>query len=109
MGDCWGIWDFVPEFDDDKGTSLILSHSKLGDELLKELNEQCSFLPILPKAALAKNRAVTQSIRPHIEKAAVCRILLQKNDFAAAAALINSKSLFAKVKRAVLRFCRKDS
>lgn len=34
LGDFWGLKDIVPEFDDDKGTSLVLIHSEKGKELL---------------------------------------------------------------------------
>lgn len=33
LGDCWGIWDSHPDFDDNKGTSLLLIQSKAGQEM----------------------------------------------------------------------------
>lgn len=40
LSDFWGIEEKMPELFDDKGTSLILLHSELGEFLKKELEEQ---------------------------------------------------------------------
>lgn len=39
LGDCWGIHKHMPEMDDDQGTSVVLVHTKKGQELLKALPE----------------------------------------------------------------------
>lgn len=33
LGDCWGIWESHPDFDDNKGTSLLLIQSENGQKL----------------------------------------------------------------------------
>lgn len=35
LGDFWGIWEIDPEMDDNKGTSLILTHSPKGERVLE--------------------------------------------------------------------------
>lgn len=35
LGDFWGIWDINSEMDDNRGTSLVLTHSVKGEELLR--------------------------------------------------------------------------
>lgn len=40
LGDFWGIWNIDPEMDDNKGTSLVITHSKKGEELLDTLSSQ---------------------------------------------------------------------
>lgn len=37
LGDCWGIWEINPDFDDNKGTSLVLGHNEKANELLNTL------------------------------------------------------------------------
>lgn len=37
LGDFWGIWDIDPEMDDNKGTSVVLIHSKKGEKLFKAI------------------------------------------------------------------------
>ena len=36
LGDFWGIWDIYPEFDDNKGTTLIVVYSEKGIAFLKD-------------------------------------------------------------------------
>ena len=37
LGDCWGIDKYMPEMDDDKGTSVVLLHSEKGKKIFEEL------------------------------------------------------------------------
>lgn len=43
LGDCWGIGKIMPEMDDDKGTSIILVHSKKGQDLLRKIKSDLLF------------------------------------------------------------------
>lgn len=43
LGDFWGIWDVAPEMDDNKGTSLILTHSEKGEQLFKTVSENVNY------------------------------------------------------------------
>lgn len=38
LGDCWGIWDTHPDFDDKKGTSLLLIHSAKAKKVWGEIS-----------------------------------------------------------------------
>lgn len=40
LGDCWGIENYMPNMDDDKGTSVMLIHSKRGEELFDIIKNQ---------------------------------------------------------------------
>ena len=40
LGDFWGIWDVAPEMDDNKGTSLVLTHSSKGENLLHSITDK---------------------------------------------------------------------
>lgn len=37
LGDCWGIKTYMPEMDDDKGTSVVLVHSVAGEEMVQSI------------------------------------------------------------------------
>ena len=37
LGDCWGIWDYMPSFDDNKGVSLVKIFSSKGDEFFNKI------------------------------------------------------------------------
>lgn len=40
LGDFWGIWDIEPDMDDDKGTSVVLIHSKKGQQLWNSISDR---------------------------------------------------------------------
>ena len=47
MGDCWGIENSHPEFDDNKGLSLLLINTEKGEKLISCFNEDGEkFIPI---------------------------------------------------------------
>lgn len=37
LGDCWGIWDIIPEMDDNKGVSLVETFTAKGEFAFEEL------------------------------------------------------------------------
>ena len=37
LGDFWGIWDWKPDMDDNKGTSLVIVHSDKGMEFFQDI------------------------------------------------------------------------
>lgn len=57
-GDFWGIEQVAPELDDDKGTSLVLSHSNKGRKALQRILERCDWREVDCAAALKGNPAM---------------------------------------------------
>ncbi len=39
IGDCWGIENYMPDMDDDKGTSLLVVNSEKGEELFQAFRD----------------------------------------------------------------------
>ena len=39
LGDFWGIWNINPKMDDNKGTSLILTHTAKGEKMMNAVSE----------------------------------------------------------------------
>lgn len=61
LADCWGIQNIKPDFDDNKGTSLVLVNSNKGDELYKIiLNDVFSYETTMDKA-ITSNKAIIKS------------------------------------------------
>lgn len=46
LADFWGIENVLPDMDDDKGTSLVLVHSKKGEELIARIGDRARFEPV---------------------------------------------------------------
>lgn len=58
LGDFWGIWDIEPEMDDNKGTSLILTHSTKGEQLFKAVSKNVKYKQV----ALEQTSKINQSM-----------------------------------------------
>ena len=61
IGDCWGVWNFAPQMDDDKGTSLVIVHTEKGKEFFLGISDRINTLPISKKEALESNKAISNS------------------------------------------------
>lgn len=67
LADFWGVEDICPEMDDNKGTSLVLVHSKKGERVLSGLNIQCKQVDLA--AAIKQNLCVVKSSPVHPNRA----------------------------------------
>lgn len=65
LGDYWGIWNQHPEFDDNKGTSVVFVHTEKGRKILNELQDQIDFLPVNIEDAYKENMSMINSSKPH--------------------------------------------
>lgn len=65
MADFWGIQNVKPEFDDDKGTSLILVHSELGEEYYSDISTNIISKEVDADKAFKYNSAAIKSVKPH--------------------------------------------
>lgn len=65
LGDYWGIQTKYPEFDDDKGVSLVLVHSKSGLEIFKLLSNKMEFIKSDLEHASKYNPCVVRSVKAH--------------------------------------------
>lgn len=65
LGDYWGVWDQHPDFDDDKGTSIVFVHSEKGNRILKQISEQMEYLQVDTEEAYKENRSLVKSSVPH--------------------------------------------
>lgn len=68
LGDYWGVWDQHPEFDDDKGTSLVLLNTEKGVNCWNSIRGGVEALPVEPLEALIQNPSAYQSSVPHLKR-----------------------------------------
>lgn len=83
LGDFWGIWDIVPELDDDRGTSVVLIQSEKGRAAMSGLEQRVVTL----EEASRENPAILRPAVPNPLREQVMA-LVRKGDFDAAARLI---------------------
>lgn len=65
LGDYWGIWNQYPEFDDNKGTSVVFVHTEKGRQVLNELQDQIDSLQVSLEDAYKENMSMVNSSIPH--------------------------------------------
>lgn len=65
LGDYWGIWNQHPEFNDEKGTSIVFVHSAKGMDAWKRLKEQTEWLEIAKEDACRENTSMVSSSKTH--------------------------------------------
>lgn len=67
IADMWGVSRILPELDDDKGVSLVLTHSPTGEELLTSAAEKMKLQPVDAERAIKNNSAAIHSVlRPNV-------------------------------------------
>ena len=65
IGDYWGIWNQHPEFDDDKGTSIILIHSQKGKNILWQLKGKYEYMKVNLNDVYQENMSLVVSSKTH--------------------------------------------
>lgn len=62
LADYWGVNKKHPEYDDDKGSSLVIIHSPKGKELFDSINKDLKYEKTNLDGALVYNTAMTKSV-----------------------------------------------
>lgn len=62
LADFWGIQNLLPNFDDDKGTSLIFVNSEMGMKLFEKIKNKVKFQEVNIKEAVVYNSAAIKSV-----------------------------------------------
>lgn len=65
LGDYWGVWNQHPEFDDNKGTSIVFTHSKKAIEILNEIKSQAECIKVDMEEAIKENSSMIVSSQEH--------------------------------------------
>lgn len=63
LGDLWGAEALAPEMDDDKGTSLVLVHTKKGKELLDAVAAKVTMKCVELDDAIRFNTAIVEGVK----------------------------------------------
>lgn len=65
LGDYWGIWNQHPDFDDNKGTSVVFVHTQKGREMLEQLSDKIDCLKVDVEDAYKENGSLVNSSLAH--------------------------------------------
>lgn len=61
LGDFWGIWNINPKMDDNKGTSLILTHTAKGEKMMNAVSENIKCEQVYLEQAARENPSLLRS------------------------------------------------
>lgn len=75
LGDFWGIWDVAPEMDDDGGTSVVLTRSKVGAALFEQIKARCVVREVSLEEASAQNPAMLTCSLRNAQRDAALRLV----------------------------------
>lgn len=78
IADFWGIQNHLPEFDDDRGASLVMITSEKGQQAYAALGETQEVTPVSYEIAYAGNPSIALSCKPHPNRAKFFQKLEQK-------------------------------
>ena len=65
LADFWGLAEFYPHFDDDKGTSLVLVNTPKAKDVFCKLNEQMDVIKVAYEEGFRSNPAIEKDPVPH--------------------------------------------
>ena len=68
LGDLWGIQEILPEWDDDKGTSMILVNSVKGNKLFESIKDKMEYREVDIEQAVKHNPSVYISVLKPVER-----------------------------------------
>ena len=106
LADFWGIQNFLPEMDDDKGTSLVLIHTDGGEKLFELIKDKVKFQAVDISLVSMYNSAVVKSCEPNKRRSSFLKDIATK-DFEKTVFRYTSGSklrrLLGKIKRKLFR------
>ncbi len=105
LGDFWGVEQVLPQWNDDKGISLVLIHSEKGQRMLQSISEKLRIKEVEKEAAVEKNRSVIAPIVVPKEREKFFAVLNEKGYDAAVQKYVKDGFLY-KVKNALKRLLR---
>lgn len=104
LGDCWGIQDYLPQMDDDQGTSVILIHTECGHKIISQLFDQMYYQQAETDRALPPTADSRKSVAQHPKRKQFFNQIAKSNDMDKIVKLIRPKltmRMITKLKRFV--------
>ncbi len=98
LGDYWGIWDHIPDMDDDKGTSLVLIHTLQGKRMFDSIMPFIRFVDADIEKAIEGNSCITTSTRMNQKRKIFFRRLNKGEDFISIVDDLTKLSVWGRVK-----------
>ena len=111
LGDYWGVWDQYPEWDDNKGISLVMVHSDKAKKIMSDIKDKIEYFEISKNEACSKNGSICYSAINNIHKEEFLR-RIEKEDISSVLddyilCDVRKESIFGKIQRTCRRFLKR--
>ncbi|GHV33772.1 hypothetical protein AGMMS4952_25990 [Spirochaetia bacterium] len=104
LGDYWGIEKVAPEFDDDKGVSLVMVNSKKGELYFEKVSNKMVTIETSYQQALSGNPCIENSRNPHTKRNLFFKKFNGKNMIRLTSRFTNNRSYFIRLLIELLRY-----
>lgn len=106
LGDYWGVWDHLPEMDDNKGTSLVLVHTEQGMRLFEGIKDFIKIADADIERAIKANSCIAEATKYNIKREEFFDRLNSGEDFITIVDDLTKTSLISKVKNKMVKLVR---
>lgn len=106
LADYWGVQNIHPEFDDDKGTSLILVNTQKGQDIFNKISIDMDVLKTDLDYALSNNQSIVRPVKRNTKREKFFREL-RDNNLEKVITKYTEPDFMEKVKEKGLRILRK--
>ena len=79
LADFWGVEKIMPQIDDNKGTSLVITHSTHGQQLLEQIRTHISYYETNLDEAIHYNSAMLKSASYNDKRNEILKIVSEKD------------------------------
>ncbi len=101
IGDFWGIWDIMPEMDDNGGTSLVLIHSENGRRLFAHISEKINYRSVELDETSRCNPNMLMAFRVNKNRSKVMRAFHEDDIGYLERTIIRKKSIVSFIKNRI--------
>ncbi|SFG64960.1 Coenzyme F420 hydrogenase/dehydrogenase, beta subunit C-terminal domain [Oribacterium sp. WCC10] len=102
LGDYWGVWDHLPEMDDNKGTSLVLVHTEQGMRLFEGITDSIKIADANIERAIKGNSCIAESTKYNEKREEFFERLNKGENFITIVDGLTKTSLISKVKKMMI-------
>lgn len=106
LGDYWGVWDHLPEMDDNKGTSIVLVHTEQGMQLFDRIKDSIKIADADIKRAVERNSCIVEATKYSKKREVFFERLNKGEDFITIVNDLTRTSLIGKVKNKMIKIVR---
>lgn len=102
LGDFWGIWNIDPKMDDNKGTSLILTHTAKGEKMMNAVSGNIKCERVCLEQAARENPSLLRS-SVHKQNRDIILKTIESENFQSVLPLLQEKQPQRQKKREIIK------